>query len=115
MSALEYAVKAETKEGSVLTLRRGFLSEDEASDHPVQMSLWKRVWVEAIGQLAPKVEPKLPPFPWGLDAAVTTDNRGQHHVYLVDATGRKIAAIWGKDHEKMLIANHIVASVNGTS
>jgi hypothetical protein len=49
MTALEYAVKAETKEGSVHVLRRGFASADDAEDHPVKVSLWKRVWVEAIG------------------------------------------------------------------
>jgi hypothetical protein len=45
---MEYAVKAETHEGKVLTLRRGFASQEEAEDHPIQMSRWKRVWVEPI-------------------------------------------------------------------
>jgi hypothetical protein len=47
-SAVEYVVKAETHEGKILILRRGFASEEEAEDYPIQMSLWKRVWVEAI-------------------------------------------------------------------
>lgn len=109
---MEYAVKAETMEGNVLVLRRGFASEEDAGDHPVKISLWRRVWIEAVGPTITKAAPTLPPFPWDLDAAVTTDARGQHHVYLVDATGRKIAAIWGKDGEKMLIANHIVEATN---
>ena len=45
---MEYAVKAETDEGKVLILKRGFASQEEAEDHPVRMSHWKRVWVEAI-------------------------------------------------------------------
>jgi hypothetical protein len=113
VSALEYAVKAETLEGNVMILRRGFISEEDANDHPVKIALWRRVWVEPIG-LAPqaKPEPTLPPFPWDWVAAGSVDARGSYHAYLVDATGRKIAAVWGKDGEKKLIADYIVASVN---
>jgi hypothetical protein len=45
---MEYAVKAETDEGKILILKRGFASQEGAEDHPVQMSRWKRVWVELI-------------------------------------------------------------------
>ena len=45
---MEYAIKVETLEGKVLILRRGFASQEEAEDHPIRMSHWKRVWVEAI-------------------------------------------------------------------
>jgi hypothetical protein len=45
---MEYAVKAETHEGKVMVLRRGFASKEEAEDHPIKMLLWKRVWVEPI-------------------------------------------------------------------
>ena len=45
---MEYAVKAETDEGKVLILKRGFASQEEAEAHPIRMSHWKRVWVEAI-------------------------------------------------------------------
>jgi hypothetical protein len=45
---MEYAVKAETKEGDVIILRRGFPSRSDAEDHPVRLSLWKRVWVERV-------------------------------------------------------------------
>ena len=45
---MEYAVKAETKEGDVIILRRGFPSRSGAEDHPVRLSLWKRVWVERV-------------------------------------------------------------------
>jgi hypothetical protein len=43
---MEYAVKAETKEGDIVTLRRGFPSRSDAEDFPVRLSLWRRVWVE---------------------------------------------------------------------
>ena len=43
---MEYAVKAETKEGDVITLRRGFQTRDDAEDYPVRLSQWRRVWVE---------------------------------------------------------------------
>jgi hypothetical protein len=52
-SNMEYAVKGETHEGKISNLRRGFASEEEAGDHPIQMSLWKRVWVEPIDDEQP--------------------------------------------------------------
>jgi hypothetical protein len=45
----EYAVKAESPEGIVVILQRGFASKNEAEDHRVTMSQWKRVWIERIG------------------------------------------------------------------
>ena len=49
---MEYAVKAETKEGDVIILRRGFPSRSGAEDHPVRLSLWKRVWVERVLEMS---------------------------------------------------------------
>lgn len=57
--------------------------------------------------------PTLPPKPWDWVAAGAPTANGHFHAYLVDATGRKIAAIWGKPGEKELIADHILTSVNG--
>ena len=45
---MEYVVKAETREGKIAVLKRGFPSKEEAEDHPIRMSDWKRVWVEAL-------------------------------------------------------------------
>jgi hypothetical protein len=45
---MEYAVKAETNEGNVVILRRGFASTEDAEDHRIKLSRWKRVWVEQI-------------------------------------------------------------------
>jgi hypothetical protein len=46
MKNSEYCVKGETKDGKVLTVRRGFVSQEAAEEYPVQSSLWTRVWVE---------------------------------------------------------------------
>lgn len=109
---MEYAVMAETHEGKTMVLRRGFGTQEAAEDHPVQMNLWKRVWV---AQMAPQIAranpPVLPPKPWDWVASNDTDARGQFHAYLVDATGRKIAAIWG-GAAKELIADHIIELAN---
>jgi hypothetical protein len=36
---MEYAVRAETKEGDVVTLKRGFPSLSDAEDYPIRLSL----------------------------------------------------------------------------
>jgi hypothetical protein len=56
--------------------------------------------------------PPLPPFPWDWVAAGTPSANGQFNAYLVDATGRKLAAIWGKGREKEAIADFILQAVN---
>ena len=45
---MEYVVKAETRDGKIAVLKRGFASKEDAEDHPIRMSDWKRVWVEAV-------------------------------------------------------------------
>ena len=40
---MEYAVRAETKEGDVVTLKRGFPSLSDAEDYPVRLCRWRRV------------------------------------------------------------------------
>lgn len=55
----------------------------------------------------------LPPRPWNWVTSDSPSGNGAFHAYLVDATGRKIAAIWGKGDEKQAMAEHIVALVNG--
>lgn len=112
----EYAVRAETHEGKTMTLRRGFVSRGDAENHPVIMSLWKRVWIEALGPMSdPSEPPTLPPLPWNWVASKTPTANALYHIYLIDATGRKIAAIWGRHGEKELTANRIVDLVNGVA
>jgi hypothetical protein len=43
---MEYVVKAESRDGKIAVLKRGFASKEEAEDHPIRMSDWKRVWGE---------------------------------------------------------------------
>lgn len=45
---MEYAVRVETKEGDVVTLKRGFPSRSDAEDYPVRLSQWQRVWIERV-------------------------------------------------------------------
>ena len=85
----EYAVMAETHEGNVFLLRRGFLSMQAAEDHPVRLSLWKRVWIE------PYVRPIVPapsltaPTPW------TVERYGNKFTYLRDADNMRVASLHG--------------------
>jgi len=57
----------------------------------------------------------LPPFPWEWCASETPSANGAHHIYLVDSTGRKIAALWGKGPEKEAMARLIVEVINGVA
>ena len=53
------------------------------------------------------------PRPWACEWSETFSNNGSYHLYLIDATGRKIAAIWGKPDEKRATAELICSVVNG--
>jgi hypothetical protein len=54
---MEYAVFAETHNGTVGILRAGFPTEDDANDFPVRLRDWKRVWVEAVDRTSVPVIP----------------------------------------------------------
>lgn len=56
----------------------------------------------------------LPPMPWDWIASSAPSANGAFHIYLVDANGRKIAAIWGKGSEKKAIADFIVRATAET-
>lgn len=51
------------------------------------------------------------PRPWDW-IWVGANASGGGHVYLVDADGRKIAAVWGKADEKKAAADLIISLVN---
>ena len=53
------------------------------------------------------------PTPWNWLSTQAASNNGACHLYIVDANGRKIAAIWGKGDEKVKTAELIIAAVNG--
>lgn len=54
------------------------------------------------------------PRPWDW-TFVSANASGGGHIYITDANGRKIAAIWGKAEEKTATADLIIAAVNGAA
>lgn len=112
----EHAVKAELHSGAVRTLRGGFPSKEAAEKHPVDYSRWKRVWIETTEKIYEEPKPpELPPFPWSLEKSNTSDSNGQFHAYLIDATGKKFAALWGSGDQKNLLAEHILTHCSPSS
>lgn len=56
----------------------------------------------------------LPPGPYSYETICqVTGDEGNGHVYILDATGRKIASVWGKGKEKLALAELII-SAKGT-
>jgi hypothetical protein len=108
---MSFAVKAETHEGNIFMLRGGFATESDAEDYPVTLKQWKRVWVEPVIEALPPEAEGFPPFPWDWTSSSAPTANGQFQAYLVDANGKKIAAIWGGKH-KAAIADHILRCCN---
>jgi hypothetical protein len=54
---------------------------------------------------------KAAPRPWDWQW-VSAGATGRGHIYILDASGRKIAAVWGKAGEKEHTADLIIDSVN---
>lgn len=53
------------------------------------------------------------PLPWDWTWIPASNNaNGGGYIYIIDANGRKIAAIWGKADEKEATADLIVKAVN---
>jgi hypothetical protein len=59
-----------------------------------------------------KIMAEAAPRPWDWVFVSTDTASGGGHIYLVDANGRKIAAIWGKGGEKEATADLIITAVN---
>lgn len=59
---VQFCIRAETKHGHTLTLKKGFQSYEAAESYPVKLKLWKRVWVDAYAPVeeAPKTRPLTP-------------------------------------------------------
>ena len=51
-------------------------------------------------------------LPYDVDFARRQTDNGIVHVYIVDANGRKIAAVWGKDNERLETAQLLVDAAN---
>jgi len=98
----KWRVMAETLEGKKLCLRKGFLTEADAEDHPVTPSHWKRVWVER--EPIPVKPPVYPELPW------TPERRENGSVYIKDATGRNILTVFGspatREHVLGILSEH---------
>ena len=107
---MEYAVKAETHEGNAMTLRRGFATREAAEDHPIQASLWKRVWVEAIPK-TPLPPAALPPGPWTPNI-VPAYGGATFFAYIKDGNGRRIMSLLGRERERELMADFICSARN---
>lgn len=52
------------------------------------------------------------PAPYRVETSRTASHNGLPHVYIVDANGRKIAAVWGKAQERFHTAELLVAAAN---
>lgn len=107
----EFAVMAETHEGKTHILRRRFSSREAAKDHPVQASLWKRVWVEAIPETAPLPPATLPPGPWTPDI-VPAYGGATFFAYIKDGNGRRIMSLLGRERERELMADFVCSARN---
>ena len=58
-----------------------------------------------------KGDPKdIPPGPFNYETTVPdfNDHHGFGHLYIIDANGRKIAALWGKPDEKLAMKDLIL-------
>lgn len=92
-----YRVVAEMHDGGIVTLRKGFASEDDALSHPVRLSHWKRVWVEEDSASVPRGDSP-PPFPWSVLWV-------GGFAYVVDAGGKKIASLLGTQARREYVAD----------
>jgi hypothetical protein len=56
----------------------------------------------------------LPPFPWSYETrrSANTSHQGAGHVYLVDATGKRIASVWGHPDAKLAMVARVLDAVN---
>lgn len=53
----------------------------------------------------------LPPRPWSyIITAPIGKHEGSGHVYIADATGRKIMNMWGTPDEKIALANLVITA-----
>lgn len=55
-----------------------------------------------------------PPMPYALIESATASGNGAFHLYVVDARGRKIAALWGNADEKLALGEMIVKASGGS-
>lgn len=83
MATDKYAVMAETHAGKTIMLER-YQTKDDAEEHPVKLSNYRRVWIEPIRDRPTDLR-----LPWSFD------RHHRHHSYLKDATGVSIVCVLG--------------------
>src|SRR5215510_11057909 len=74
---------------------------------------WSNIMSEIDGTEVPDCpEGVLPPRPWDWVAALQPNSNRYFNIYLTDATGRKIASVWGPHQDRPEVAKAIVHAVN---
>jgi len=59
-------------------------------------------------------KPNLPPGPYDYETTAPLDSHhGKGHIYIVDANGKRLAAIWGKPDAKMALVDFILEASKG--
>jgi hypothetical protein len=97
---VRWEVRAETHEGNEFRLRGNFDTREAAEDHPVKLSLWKRVWVQEMGSSSRARLPGVPSqaslrLPWRRE-----DRAGGRFTYIRDADGRRILSLHGAGDQR---------------
>lgn len=87
-----WAVMVETLEGNTLPLRY-FDTEDEANDHPVKLSLWRKVWVQQ--RVFEPVVTRSFRLPWQVE-----EQSNGRFTYIRDADGHRVASLFGTTTER---------------
>lgn len=91
---MPYAVKGETEHGELIL--RTFETREEAEDHPVKLSAWRRVWIERVdSKPAPPRPSRSCRLPWTIE-----EPAGKSFTYLRDADGARIASLFGTFEER---------------
>jgi|TARA_Y100000034_G_C6873213_1_gene398966 hypothetical protein len=58
----------------------------------------------------------LPPGPYSYETTAPLDeHHGKGHVYIVDATGKRIGVVWGKPDVKMSLAYFVMSARNNSN
>lgn len=86
---MTWEVRAETHEGKDVCLRRGFQTHDDAENHPIKLSKWRRVWVQETAVQAVS-SPATLRLPWQV-----IQGASERFTYIEDADGSRIASLWG--------------------
>jgi hypothetical protein len=93
---MPFNVHAEDHDGDTHVLRHGFPTREAAEDHPVKLSLWRRVWVEEAPPGPPR-DTAFPPMPWLVEWL-------NGMTYVRDAKGKRFAILIGTVEKREKVA-----------